>query len=501
MGPLRLMRKELARRPATLILSVVAVIVAVAACVMTVMISGGLGERINQTTDYLTAVTNRISWEIKDDTRIIMRDIGVNLVILPEATSLTKYDQRRFPLATMPEVYAAKLANTEGLIADHYIGQLHLAALAAQADSEDQPQDVLVTGMLEELRAIDRGSKGKADLPQALRIRRDSCFMPVALAKQLGVRRGQSLALRRGEHKVTVRIERLIPERMLTSLDIPGDTVYLHLHTAQELMGGRRVISSIEALSCKCDTGTHPRDFLDFNAREIPKVLPGARMHVKENIWLARETMRRSAEAKGKKQIAIARESGESLQRLFQLLFGGFSVLLVVLGGVLLGLLMIANVRERLSEVGVLLAVGWRPGKVGVLFGGKALAIGLIGGILGILIGPLLAVATSNAFAGMAVGAESFAPESFAATQPASQPASRPATLPLTIGERFAARPSNRGGPQVPPVPDPSRIQPRANPWVLLLAALGAPLLTLAVSSIGIIRATRTDPALVLAQH
>ncbi len=66
-------------------------------------------------------------------------------------------------------------------------------------------------------------------------------------------------------------------------------------------------------------------------------------------------------------------------------------VLLTVAGSILVGLLALANVRERRSEIGILRALGVSTGKIMALFLSKAFLLGLLGAGLGYAIGFLAA--------------------------------------------------------------------------------------------------------------
>jgi putative ABC transport system permease protein len=79
-----------------------------------------------------------------------------------------------------------------------------------------------------------------------------------------------------------------------------------------------------------------------------------------------------------------------------------FGVLLVVGAGSIAGT-MFANVTERRREIGTLMALGATPALISRLFLGKALVIGLAGGVLGYFAGTALAVGLGPAWAGISV--------------------------------------------------------------------------------------------------
>jgi putative ABC transport system permease protein len=79
-----------------------------------------------------------------------------------------------------------------------------------------------------------------------------------------------------------------------------------------------------------------------------------------------------------------------------------FGILLVV-GIASIAGTMFANVTERRREIGTLMALGAAPSLISRLFLGKALVVGLAGGLLGYLSGTLLAIGTGPYWAGITV--------------------------------------------------------------------------------------------------
>jgi putative ABC transport system permease protein len=94
-------------------------------------------------------------------------------------------------------------------------------------------------------------------------------------------------------------------------------------------------------------------------------------------------------------QVAVNR----LMARLSLLFFG----ILLAVGMASVAGTMFANVAERRREIGTLVALGATPGLVSRLFLGKALVVGLAGGVFGYLGGTLLAVALGPSWAGVAV--------------------------------------------------------------------------------------------------
>jgi putative ABC transport system permease protein len=80
-----------------------------------------------------------------------------------------------------------------------------------------------------------------------------------------------------------------------------------------------------------------------------------------------------------------------------------FFGILIVVGVASIAGTMFANVTERRREIGTLMALGAAPAVVSRLILGKALLIGVAGGLIGYVAGTVLAVGAGPYWAGIAV--------------------------------------------------------------------------------------------------
>ena len=83
--------------------------------------------------------------------------------------------------------------------------------------------------------------------------------------------------------------------------------------------------------------------------------------------------------------------SRDRVQRIIETLAEVLTPLVVLASAVWVGLLALANVRQRRSEIGLLRALGKGSRMIGSLLMGKAVLLGLLGGAAGFLAGTLLA--------------------------------------------------------------------------------------------------------------
>jgi ABC-type antimicrobial peptide transport system permease subunit len=69
-----------------------------------------------------------------------------------------------------------------------------------------------------------------------------------------------------------------------------------------------------------------------------------------------------------------------------------------------IGFLMYLNVKERLVEIGALMAIGFAPGKVRRLVLSKALLLGAAGAVVGFALGTAIAMVTDSSHQGVGPG-------------------------------------------------------------------------------------------------
>jgi putative ABC transport system permease protein len=88
-----------------------------------------------------------------------------------------------------------------------------------------------------------------------------------------------------------------------------------------------------------------------------------------------------------REQALAASTSGQDFGQLFL----GFSFFLILAALILMGLMFQFGLEQRVTEIGTLLALGFRPNQVRRIFFGEALLLALIGGVIGTLAGAFYA--------------------------------------------------------------------------------------------------------------
>ena len=102
------------------------------------------------------------------------------------------------------------------------------------------------------------------------------------------------------------------------------------------------------------------------------------------------ETALKEAEQSGVQQLALERRSRRNLEDRHAG-FAAILVPLVVLGSIVtIALLALANSRQRCHEIGVLRAIGLSTRQLMVVFLSKAAALGLLGGLTGVVVGLMI---------------------------------------------------------------------------------------------------------------
>ena len=324
MSAFRLLIREILHRKLNFLLGLVAVVLAVGISV---------------------AIVNT-STAARRETIRLMRNLGFNVLILPEGTDLSDFWGRDFAREEMPEEYVDRLANSEIVSIRHLV-----ARLQKRVDLHGRP--VLLTGILRKKQPAHRVQKKH----MAEFISRGNVYVGYQVARSLQWKVGDTIAI---EGK-NFTVKKCLPERGSKD-DI---RIYGHLHDVQEVLGKKGRINEMEALHCLCR-----RDSLATVRRDIASVLPGT--YVTEY-----------------RTIAVARaETRQMVERYALFILPGILVVCVVW----VGLLSLMNVRERRREIGVLRALGVNSPQVAFLFLGRAVLLGVLGAALGFGVGTYLAL-------------------------------------------------------------------------------------------------------------
>ncbi|MCH2161777.1 MAG: ABC transporter permease [Phycisphaerales bacterium] len=319
----RLVRKEIRHRPLGAVIGAGAVAIAVA--VVTFLWGVAVaGER---------------------ETRLIQRDIGLNLVIVPETTRPETFFATGQVQGSMPEEYIDRVADQD--VANRLIPMV-------RRTMRIDGHDVVVVGIAEE--RFKRDNRMKPVFGRT--IEPGSCVLGSAAAAALQGTPGGS---------VTIADRAFTIANVLAATGSEEDArVYLDLADAQQALDLSNRITEIRALECHC--GAEVEDPAAWLAAELGPLLPGTRV------------LRLSALAEARRQQRLLAER----------YLGVAGPVVVVLSAVVVCLLAILNVRERRAEIGVLRSIGWGSNRIGAAIVLRAAILGLLGAVPGVLVGTVL---------------------------------------------------------------------------------------------------------------
>lgn len=427
MSVFRILLAEIAFRKLNFVLSLFAVVVAVALFVSGPMVVEGYRRQTQSEVqkwralvDESEAGVNEIRAgmqkveaetaselaELGDTTRKVTLGLGFNLLIVHKDTNMADFWASDYAAIDMPEEYVDRLATDANLtLVTHIVATL-------QERIEWERRKVLLVGYAPE--ATQSHLRHKA--PMGYVVKPGTVF----LGHELGVDRSLGdkieVPVRGAEKPKTFEVAMILPEQGSKD-DI---SIVMHLADAQEVLGKPDKVNQILALNCHCAESNMSRI-----REQLEAALPEARVTEFRTKFLARAEQRDAVAASSEKVLGemranlLEREkileerkailsdmagSRARIERLMVTLSDVITPLVVLAAAIWVGLLALANVRERRPEIGVLRALGKGSGTIIALFLGKAVMLGLAGGLVGFGLGTLLGQTLGQSALGIAAG-------------------------------------------------------------------------------------------------
>lgn len=362
MNSFTLLIREIAHRPLNFLLSVLGVVVAVGACVAGPMLVDGYRRQTQDQIATLEQETDAELAKLEDQTRKAMLKMGFNLWITQRDTDMVDFWSQNFAKHDMPQEYVNRLADSDSLsLVTHLVATL-------QQRIEFEGRSVLLVGYLPETpKAHEKGKK-----PMGFNIERGTVYV----GHELGAGR------REGE---TVRVlgrELKIAKTLPPDSSIQDATLAVHLSDAQELLDRPGRVNLILALGCHCEGERLPKI-----RAQLAHVLPDTKITERDSIAVARAEQRDLVAEERTRRIESLADHRQRQQQRMEGLAGVVTPLLVLAGAAWVGLMALANVRQRRTEIGLLRALGKGSAKVGSLILGKAALVGVCGAGLGLAAG------------------------------------------------------------------------------------------------------------------
>jgi putative ABC transport system permease protein len=316
-----------------------------------------------------------------------LNDLGANILVLPQGSSLQDYYSADLNGKTLPEehVFQIMLAGLTGveklsprLCVPARIGGQEMILTGVMPQSDFEAQAAWQTAQLfkKPHAGCTKAHCGRAPAdssPQSLTLERVIERLPdhqvlvgAEAAAATGLKRGSSVEVLGDYFRV---LEVLAPTGT-----VDDSRIFAHLHTVQQLAKTGPVVSAIEVLGC-CE------DAAGQLAPQLADLLPDSKVVT----------------------ISQVVQAQEGVNRLMARVFTTVLVVLVAVGAAgVLGTIA-GNVRERRREIGTLVALGATPGLVARIFLLKAAWLGMAGGIGGAALGTASAMVLGPRWAGVPI--------------------------------------------------------------------------------------------------
>lgn len=313
--------------------------------------------------------------QMEDDYRKIALGLGFNVLILPRDQNLGDLYANDYASKLMPEEWVERLSRASVITVAHL-----LPVLQQKVRWPEQQRTILLTGTRGEVPI----AMARAKQPLLENVPRGMIVLGYELHRGAGLKVGDRVTFFGRPFKVV----RCNPERGSKD-DI---TAWIGLKEAQEILKQPGRINAIFALGCQCEG-----ERLATIRREIAGILPDTQVIEFASQAVARAEARERA-ATATRESLEAEERSRAKLRSEREGLAAILVPLILVGCTLwIGLLAFGNVRERRAEIGILRALGLRSGQVLLLFQARALAIGVVGAVLGYAIGSLVGLAGGGA--------------------------------------------------------------------------------------------------------
>jgi hypothetical protein len=308
--------------------------------------------------------TEQMMRKLEDDARKITVKMGFNVLVLPEGQTVNDLYDDQVESKTMPEEYGQRLANSRVATINHV-----LPSLTQRVKWPERQRRVILMGVRGEVYVQS------ADQKPILEAVPFGCMV-------LGSDLHRSMKIKAGDKILFMGRELTVSKLHEERGSRDDETIWVNLADAQQLLNKPGLINAILALECNCQP-----DRLARIRSEIAGLLPGTHVIEFASQAIARSEirLRTAAEARA----SVDREKASRLQLRGQReAFAAILVPIVILAsGLWIAFLAFSNVRDRAGEVGILRAVGVRFWQIVALFLGRAVAIGVVGAILGVAAG------------------------------------------------------------------------------------------------------------------
>ncbi len=377
----RLVWREIVHRKVNFLLGLLSVSVAVGCLVGAVTLLKTDEIRTGQILAQKQNDVKKAGAELEDSMRKIMKGLGFNILILPQDQDLNELHLEGTLSKTMPEAYVDRLAKSTIVTVNHLLPTVVKK----------------LTWPEKNIPIILQGTRGEVPL---LHVDPKKPILDAVPPGKiiLGYRIQQQLKLKPGD-KVTLLGKDFTYLKAYAERGTADDsTVWIHLSEAQQLLGMQNLIHAILALECHC-----AGDRVAVIREDVTKILPGTQVIERGPPALARAEARNQAKVTAEQSLELETANRAKMRQQHENLAAVLVPVVLIGCAIWIGFLAFANVRERRAEIGILRAIGFRSTQILRAFLGKALVIGLVGAVVGI-VGGLLVSANLGEVAAGSVG-------------------------------------------------------------------------------------------------
>lgn len=313
-------------------------------------------------------------------------NLGANILVLPQGTSIDNYYSADIDAPTFPEEYVEKIRTSTLAGVDNISPKLTRRIKVNN-------QNVVLTGILpsneitakpawqtsgltgQALKAsCDTSAANKSNGYEDERLQRkpieslqqDECIVGSNIAKTLKLKQGDKVNILGSSFNVF--------NVLAETGTIDDDRIFAHLHTVQMLTGIQSQISVIEIMGC-CNA------ISEGLLGKIRNVLPDTKITTIN-------------------QIVSTQIKTNQLMNKISIIF---LIIILFVGGISIGNSIWANVNERKKEIGTLRMIGFSKAKIYEILLMKAAILGIIGGILGFILGTMSGVILGPQLAGLTI--------------------------------------------------------------------------------------------------
>jgi len=204
------------------------------------------------------------------ETARLMLSMGFNLHIIPNGTDMNEFLLTGLTDKTMPEGYLKKLASQKGFSYNHLLAILHRKI-------SWRGFEVILTGLAPEV-----CPPGLKRPPMVNPIESGTAYVGYILADKLGLKEGDTIEIKGKALKIA--------KCLFEQGGVNDIRIQCHLKDAQEILNLHDQISEIQAVDCLCFVSTN--DPVAILRKEIASVLPEARIFQMRPIAMARAQQR-----------------------------------------------------------------------------------------------------------------------------------------------------------------------------------------------------------------